>query len=174
MKVEIRTPNWDNLNDRGIPKDCADVMNYFNKGLEGENYPFVPRRNKITGDEIKNIWVPSRDKNITCVAYSQELEKIVGSGTLVVDDKKFGNYSITIDPEFQFANIGTRITKKVIEEGLMGNITIIVHTSIFNEPMKRVMDKVGYKPNKIIKDFEKYRTIKANSFDVYEYVIKPK
>lgn len=36
------------LTTEGIPKDFADKREYFNRGIIGEKYPFVPRKIKIT------------------------------------------------------------------------------------------------------------------------------
>lgn len=175
MEIEIRIPNWNDLNERGIPKDSEDIMNYFNKALEKSLFPLVPRRNKITEEEIKNIWVSGKDKDITIIAYSKNLERVVGSGTLFITDKDHTNYGITIDPEFFSKGIGTEITKKIIKEAIKRNVNFMVHTSTENRAMIKIMENLGYKPNRIIKNFDKYvGKVKAKSFDVYEYIIKIK
>jgi hypothetical protein len=40
----VRKIDWKRKDERGIPLDCIDIMNYFNYALERELYPFVPRQ----------------------------------------------------------------------------------------------------------------------------------
>ena len=173
MEIEIRKPNWDNLNENGTPRDCVDVMEFFNKAVEIEGYPYVPRLDKITEEEIKRIWVPSKNEFITYVAYSEEIGKVIGSGTLSIGNN-IGELALTINMNFQSKGVGTKIAKAVIKEALSKNITVSLHTSIENKAMQRVMEKLGYKPKQKIENYGKYiGRVKAKTADVFQYIIKP-
>ena len=77
MKLIIRKPNLENLTSERIPKDFSDVKDYFNKALEDNSLPWIPRKTPITNKEIIEKWVPSLKTNISLIA---ELGgKVVGS-----------------------------------------------------------------------------------------------
>ncbi|MFB5606377.1 MAG: hypothetical protein ACE5R7_08830, partial [Nitrosarchaeum sp.] len=60
------------------------------------------------------------------------------------------------------------------DEALSRGITASVHTSVYNKGMYRIMEKLGYAPEEVIRDYEKYRgKIKAKDFDVYAWTIRP-
>lgn len=170
MNCTIRKPNWDDLNERGIPKDNADVMDFFNYALKMGAYPYVCRNSKITEDEIKNIWIPTKDKNITYVAHSPGMNLVVGSGTLLVKDD-IGEYNLAVDLDFHNIGIGTAITKKVIDEALSKNITVSIHTSVDNIGMQKIMEHLEHKPEKI-ENFSGYVGKIKGSYDAYRYLIK--
>jgi glycerophosphoryl diester phosphodiesterase len=87
MKVIIRKPKL-KPEIGGIPKDFAEVKTYFNKALKDNTLSWIPRKNKITNNEIKNLWIPTLETNITLVA---ELEgKTVGQITVFYDTKSTG------------------------------------------------------------------------------------
>jgi hypothetical protein len=79
MKIIVRKPNLNDLNENGIPGDFASIMEYFNYGISTQTgaFPFIPRRQPITVEEIRDRWMPNAEKNIGLVA---ELNgKVVGS-----------------------------------------------------------------------------------------------
>jgi len=174
-KYTVRQIEWDRTDDRGIPRDCIDIMKYFNKALERGAYPLVPRTEPITEEEIINRWIPSIDATITYIAVDNDSQKVICAGTLFIDPKnKIGELSITKDPDYSVRGVGTDVTKAIIEDALSKGITVVVRTSKYNKAMYRIMEKLGYMPNKLIRDYEKYRgKIKAKDFDAYEWVIQP-
>ena len=171
----IRKVEWDKRNDAGVPIDCIEMMNYFNRALERGAYPLVPRTEPITKEEIVNRWVPRIDKTITYIAEDNSSQKIICGGTLFLDlENKIGELSITKDVDYSVHGVGTDVTKAVIDEALSRGITVSVHTSIYNKGMQRIMEKLGYAPNRVIRDYEKYRgKIKAKDLNVYEWIIRP-
>lgn len=102
----IRKPNLENLTKEGIPKDFADVRDYFNKALENGTLPLIPRKTPITNEEILERWIPSLKTNISLVA--EKNNKVIGSATVFYDtnssDPKFsdfrkpGELNSTVDP----------------------------------------------------------------------------
>lgn len=171
----VRRIEWNRTNDRGVPIDCIDIMNYFNKALKRGVYPLIPRTKPITEDEIVSLWVLGIDSKITYVAVDNDSQKVICGGTLLLDlENKIGELSITKDPDYSVNSVGTDVTKAVIEDALLRKITVIVHTSLENHSMRRIMEKLGYMPNQIIRDYEKYRgKIEAKNSDVYEWIIRP-
>jgi len=159
----IRESNLEVLASEGIPKDFVDKMEYFNKALKENVYPYVPRKSEITFDEIKNLWMPSAKNNIDIVA---ELNgKIVGSGTVLMGNdnaysqeskRELGEYAITIDPQYFGKGIRTEITKRIIEEATKRNIKFSFHTSVNNIRMIKVMEKLGHQPKEKIENYERY------------------
>lgn len=124
MKFLIRPMNWNDIKSNGIPRDAFGVMQYFNEAISKNLYPFIPRKKKITFEEILNLWAPSKDKNISIVA--QRLDgKIVGCGTILIQgndnqyskdsSRETGEYTLTIDPTYFDYNLEEIITKNIIE-----------------------------------------------------------
>ena len=170
----IRKINWKNCDKNGVPRDFLDIKKFFNKGLKTKSFDLVRRRNKITYFEIKKIWLNSKSNTITYVAYSKKDGHVVGSGTVFSEGYK-GEFHITLDPEHLGKGLGIIITKKTIDEALKRKITVIVDTSIENKGMISVMKKLGYGHGKRIKNYDPYvNNIKAKTFDVYQWRIKPK
>lgn len=171
----IRKSNLEVLTTDGIPKDFADKMEIFNKALKKNAYPFVPRKSIITINEIKNLWVPSAHRNIDIVAELNE--KVIGSGTVLMGNdnayskeskRESGEYAITIDSKYFDKGIGTKITKKIIEEAKKRNIKFSFHSSINNIRMIKIMEKLGYLPKEKIKNYERYKKAGINP-EVYFY-----
>ncbi len=171
----VRRPAWERVDDNKVPLDFLDVMEYFNRMLGRGEYPLVPRNDPITYDEISKVWVPSKNRNITYLAVDRDSQKVVCSGTLKVDTAdKEGELSITKDLDYKVDGVGRDVTRAVIGEALFKGITVSIHTSVENIAMIRVMEKLGHEHTRLISDYEKYRgKIRATSFDVYEWVIRP-
>ena len=175
MNYKIREINWNQKNKDGIPYDCIDVMNYFNRDLKKGKYPYVPRKNNlITRNEIKNKWIPNKNRNITYVAEDLKLNKIIASATIsLIQNKKEGILQITKDSNYKIKGIGTELTKKMIKIASSKGITIIIRTSVKNKSAIKVIKKLGYGEGELIKNFEPYRNkIKGSSYDVFEWIIK--
>jgi len=102
----LRPVCWERTDDQGIPLDCLDVMNYFNKALGRNLFPLVPRTDPITEQEIKDVWIPGKDNTITYVALDVLVGRAVGSGTLFLDGKT-GELNITKDPDYKASGMST-------------------------------------------------------------------
>lgn len=175
LNYHIRPTDWEILNKDGLPLDCVDVMKFFNEGLDKNHWLYVPRQHKITEDEIRDLWIPGKDKGINYLASCIYVHMIMGSGTAFIDSDNIAELSLIVPKHSQKIGVGTAITKAIIKESSSRGITLSVHTSVENEPMQRLMKGLGYDSQKVlIKDYEKYRNkIKANSFDAYHYLIRP-
>jgi len=172
MKYFIKKRDW----NTDLSKDNKDIMHFINDAIENDAYPLVPRKEKVTEEEIKNIWFPTRDKSISYVAYSPELDRVVGECSLIMDRLPGVNLmSVLVDRNHFGDGIGSELVKAVIDESLEREITVTVHTSVENTPMIRVMEKLGHFPVYIKKDYERYRgKIMASNYDAFEHVIEPK
>jgi RimJ/RimL family protein N-acetyltransferase len=169
MEIIIRKTDWKTLDKSGIPKDNADVMEYFNNALDNDDFPLVPRHDKITTKEIKKLWVLNKDINITYVAVDKEKNKVIGSCTYFTETNRL---AVTVQKNYWNQGIGTKLTKEVIDDALSKNIKVHVYVPIEHKPMNHIMEKLGYKPERKIHNHERfYKKIKAKSFDVYEYII---
>ncbi len=149
MGLIVRSLDWENLNEENIPKDCADVMNFFNDGLYRNRFPLIPRRNPITVDEIRTLWMPAKERNITIVGLDDSLDmhKVIGSGTLFVDEsEKIGEYHLTINPNFIRRGMGEAITRKIISGAAERDLSIKIKTSIHNHAVQKGLAKMGYWP----------------------------
>ena len=172
----VRKIEWGKTNDKGVAKDCIDMMNYFNAAIKNGSYPLVPRTNPITEEEILKKWIPNIKNTITYIAVDNDSQKVICSGTLFLNLKtNIGELSITKDIDYSVRGVGTDVTKAVINEALSRKISISVHTSIDNKGMCRIMEKLGYTPDKIIHDYERYRGEIADGADtdVFEWNIRP-
>lgn len=62
VKFMVRSPDLDIWKKfHKIPKDFLEEMSYFNRGLEGRannNYKHLPRKNRITPEEIRKKMAP--------------------------------------------------------------------------------------------------------------------
>ena len=124
MEIKVRIPNLENMTAEGIPKDFADVMDYFNNSLKENSLPWIPRKNPITTKEIKEKWIPSLNTNISLVA---ELNgKVVGSGTVFYDPNSTayedanqmisGEFNSTANPKMQYVKITQELIKGISRE----------------------------------------------------------
>jgi len=177
MAIRIRGPDWNKLNEKGIPDDSEQVMEFFNKGIDKKAYPYIPRKTKITEKEIKELWMPSKDKNIT---YLAEIDgKIRGSGTVFLEQKsnqysveskrEVGEYALSIEPDFLNKGLELKITEKIIETVKKRKLRVTMHTSIDNKQEIGIMQKLGYK-GKLIENYERYAKAGLNP-KVYEYIL---
>ncbi len=171
----VKHVDWQRVNDAGVPLDFLDVMEYFNRMLEKDAYPLIPRSEPITYEEISEKWVPSANTNVTYLTVDRKTRKVVCSGTLFVDSSiKEGELSITKDLAYEVKDVGTDVTRYIITEALSEGITVNVHTSVENEAMIRVMEKVRGLPTTRLHDYDKYKgEIRASNFDAFEWVIRP-
>jgi len=174
LEYIVRKPDWNDVDEKGVPHNSRAIMNYFNDALRNQAYPYVPRHEFITEEEILNRWVPSKDDHITYVVRLIPENKVVNSGTLFLNpEKTIGELNVTGDPNYFNQGIGTTLVKTIVEDALANNITVYLHTSIENIPMQKVMEKCGYTPNRTMRNYPKYIGKVEGSGHVYEYVIKP-
>jgi len=168
----LREMDWERKDAEGIPFDCRDIMGFFNNALESGKYPYLPRKgNPITKNEIRNLWVPNKDKNISYVAENLE-GRVIASATIFLNQGNGGILNVTKDSTSKVKGVGTELTRKIIERALASNIEVIVRTSVMNHPMIRVMYKLGYGQGRLVKNFEVYRgNIEGNNYDVFQWVI---
>ena len=164
MKVKIRKPNNEGITEEGIPKDFADVMQYFNMGLIKNAYPFIPRKIPITLEEIKDRWMPSLDKNINCVA--EHKGRIIGMVTIFYDldstayehatERDTGEIALTVNPDYNHQIIGKEIIGFMINELKRTNRRAILHTDINFSGEISMMKELSY-TGKLINNFKRYR-----------------
>ncbi len=172
MSVIIRKPRL-KPEVQGIPRDFAQVKNYFNKALEERTLPWIPRKTPITDGEITKLWAPSLETNITLVA---ELDgEVVGQGTVFYDtdstyyehaDKRVpGNMGITAKPELH-QKVMKPLMTGFIEELRKQSKTAILTTAKEN-PGNEMMRKLGYSPS-IVKNQKRYQEAGLSGI-VYQY-----
>jgi len=155
----IREPNLNVMDDEfpSIPKDFADIMRYFNKGLKSKAFPYIPRKNEITSEEIKTSWVPSTIKNITILA--EDNGKIIGSATVFYDPKssgyensserEAGHVGMTVDPSFNYTTIGEALMKKIISKLSDAKKQAIDHIDVDFKEGNLIMQKLKIKGKEI-------------------------
>lgn len=175
MEINIRKSNLKELTSQRIPKDFAGKMKYFNEGLEKKCYPYIPRKNPITVEEIKKLWIPYAENNIDFIAETNG--KIIGSATIFYDLnataykeaslRKPGEIGMAIAPDYSHKDIGTKIIRTIISELERTNKTAFLHTDINFGEEKSIMETLGYK-GKLIENFERY-TKAGLSGKVLEY-----
>ncbi len=199
MKYIIRKPDIETLTDSGIPGDFADVMRYFNDAFDFGAYPYIPRLEKITEDEIRNIWVPGADKDITYHAFFPDIpdpqnpEKTIkqtgipaagvyGSGTLFVDkEKNEGEYSVSLCPRVYFNGVAKAITLAVFNEAKEKDISVRIHVSAHNYLVVEGLKKLGFRRACIIPRHEPYvgrirppeNAAEENRYSAFMYFIRP-
>lgn len=172
MEITIRKPNLEPLVD-GVPKDFAEVRDYFNRALTEGTLPWIPRKTPITDKEITELWMPSLKTNICLVA---ELNgKIVGSAVVLYDPKSNeyehkekrvpGNIGSTAKPKVYKQVIG-RLLPEII-----GELKKQDKTAIWNlaeeSPANGIMSGLGYLP-KILENVTRYKQT-GLSGKVFEY-----
>lgn len=169
--MEIRKPNLQDLNESKISQDFINSMNLFNTLLENGKLPYCPRKSPITEEEVKDLWMPSTDKNITCLAYDNG--DLVASGTLLVaeDSNEYSKqtqrgleYALTFNPEYPEA--AKQVTQSVLEEAKQKGLEFITHVSIENEAENKIMQELGLKREEV--DSKRYKEAGLNP-SVYKY-----
>jgi L-amino acid N-acyltransferase YncA len=153
MNLIVRKPNLESLTEEAIPKDFSDVMNYFNEGLKNNSYPWIPRKKPISSDEIRNLWLPSLNRNICYVA---ELNgRIIGCATILYDKnssayehsdvRKSGELSATIDPYEDSIFTLAELNRALVKELVQSDRKAFAYISA-NSPAINAMELIGYKP----------------------------
>ena len=173
MKLIIRKPNLEILTAKGIPKDFEDVKNYFNKALESNLLPWIPRKTPITIKEIKELWLPSLEQNINLLAEVDE--KIIGSLNVFYNtnstayehktQRKLGNIGFTADPNY-YTKVTSPLIQKLIVE-LKKQNKKAVWTLAKESPGNKILNDLGYN-GKLIKNQERYKQEKLSG-DVFKY-----
>jgi len=172
MKIIIRKPNLNLLVD-GIPKDFAEVRDYFNQALENNALPWIPRKTPITNKEIKELWIPTINTNITLVV---ELErKVVGQVTVFYDSDSTayehakqrlqGDIGLTAKPEI-YSEVVEKLIPEIVKE-LQKKEKTAKWTLAKESPANKILLKLGYQA-KILKNVERYKQV-GLSGDVFEY-----
>ena len=165
MKIKVRKPNLEALNEQGIPRDYAQVMDYFNKGLAKSKYPYVARRVPITVQEIKEKWIPSAKTNITLVAESEG--QVVGSLTVFYDPKatdyeyasqrKLGDIGETADYSFNQDEIKKSLITALVTELRARSVQARFMAPV-EDPFLKVLEEIGYEA-KISEGVERYQKL---------------
>jgi RimJ/RimL family protein N-acetyltransferase len=176
--VIVREVNWDKHNDVGTPQDCADVMTYFNQGLQDKAkfFPYVARLSKITDVEIQNRWAAIKDQAITYVAEKEG--KVVCSATLFLPDQPnliswetYGHISLTDDPEYRNQGISTAVLEQLFKYCAKQEVPLKLHTSKENNGIRHMLEQFGFRETSIIKNYDRYTDLVEGSGDAVEYVL---
>lgn len=174
MKLIIKKPNIKNLNSEGIPKSFADIKKYFNKAIQENTIPWIPRKTPITNKEIRELWIPSLNTNITL--HAKLNGKVVGSLTVFYSPKSssykyaseriIGNIGMSINPQEDYDAITTKLIQELIK--ILKNQKKIAIWSIAKESSaNKILKELGYK-KKLIKNQKRYMQI-GLSGDIFEY-----
>ena len=148
--------------------DTEQIRDYFNKALSAGRFALFPRKKPITQEEIDSRW-GDRDDRESLVAVDR---KVVAAATLRYKDGT-ARLNITKDPDYDIKGVGTDLTKEAIRLALDKGYEVIVQTSVHNKAMIRIMEKLGYRYKRLIRDFEDYRyRIDAPDYDIYEWRIR--
>lgn len=176
MNIAVRKPNLEILTAEGIPQDFAQVMEYFNKGLETDSLPFIPRKKPITSEEIKKLWVPSLPHNISLVAEANG--KVIGSGTVFYQldstayehakERLLGTFGMTVDPQHDYQQVGLGILTEIVRELIVSKRKAVSHTDVNFKAEIAIMEELGHR-GKIIED-ERY-CLSGLSGKVFEYFL---
>ena len=149
MEIIIRKPNL-NLLVNKIPKDFAEVKDYFNHALENNTLFWIPRKNPISDKEIKELWIPTININITLVA---ELEgKVVGQATVFYDSDSTayehakqrlqGDIGLTAKPEI-YSKVIKKLIPEIVKELKEKNKTA-KWTLAKESPANKILLELGY------------------------------
>jgi hypothetical protein len=159
----VRQPNTEILSADGIPQDFCDVMAYFNRGLSIGAFPYIPRKTQISLDEIRSLWVPSLDTNISFVA---ELgRKVVGSGTVFYDvhsseytespERQVGTIGLTVNPDEVYEEVARPLMQAIVQElRLQGKKALMFTDTDFDKEVK-VMSQLRYVGKEVM--LERYK-----------------
>jgi hypothetical protein len=176
MDIVARKPNLESLNAEGIPQDFEASMALFNRLLDQGKLPHTPRKTPITVGEVRSLWMPASNRNITYISENTEGE-LVASGTLLVvadsndysrEAKRGVEYALTFDPLFPEAAL--EATRKTIEEAKQRGLEFITHISVDNDVEIEMMKELGHFPTRTIERYERYAEAGLNP-RVHEYII---
>lgn len=173
MDITIRKPNLENLTSEGIPKDFADVRDYFNLALKNNSLPWIPRKTPITNQEIKEKWIPSLNTNISLIAESNG--KVVGSATVFYDTtstsyehtnkRNEGEFNSTTNPEYDSVKIISELIKGTIQELKKQNKSAHSYLPV-ESPNNKSFQDMGYKG---MQEFLEYYKTNNLSGEVLRY-----
>jgi len=161
MRIIIRKPNL-KPEINGIPKDFLDTQTYFNKALKDNSLFWIPRKTPIKDSEIKKLWIPTLETNITLVA---ELEgEVVGQVTVFYDTEStgyehakqrvIGNIGFTARPDV-YKQVINPLISGLVDELKKQNKTVI-WTIAYESPGNKIMEKLGYS-SRTLKNQERYK-----------------
>jgi len=174
--VNIRKPNIEDLDSDGIPRDFAQVRNYFNQGLINKSFKHIPRTTAITDEEIKTLWIPSLERNISLVA--EEDGVIVGSITALYDvnstnyehrsQRVSGSVGSTINPDANYNKVLEALASGLIHE-LKTQRKEAIWTMAEETPANEILKQLGYK-GELLQNQERYIEI-GLSGKVRKYIL---
>jgi len=160
----IRKPNPDNLTKAGIPKDFDQIMRYFNKGLREGGFPFIPRKTPISTKEIKELWVPSLETNVSLIGEFDG--KVIGSVTAFynlsstayndADEREIGEVGLTVHPSYGHRSVGIHLMGSLAQELKKQDKSAILHTDIHFDEEIAIMSLLGHH-GRYIENFERYQ-----------------
>lgn len=113
MELKIRKANLEDLNKEGIPKDFAQLREYWNHGVATKEgvFKYIPRRKEITLDEIRNLFIPAIKEGRSINLLAESEGRVVGAITAIYDankteyehrgDRKPGDIGESVDPRVE-------------------------------------------------------------------------
>ena len=158
----IRKPNLEDLTEEGIPRDFAQVMEYFNNALNSSEYDPLPRKTPITVNEIRETWLPNSDKTLSLIA--EEAGQVVGSLVVFFNKPPFTSYehademvagevSATHNTKFDEIEIKSQLFTEAHNQLLELGRTGIAHTS--NPKIIEKFDSMEWPSERIVYNGER-------------------
>jgi len=177
MTILVRKPNLEILTDEGIPKDFADVRDYFNFAIQNNLLSWIPRKMPITTEEIRSKWIPSAKTNICYIA---ELSgRVFGSATVFYVpsstayehalQRQEGELASTTNPILgrkQSLDVDKELSRAIINELKQTGKTAFARIAI-ESPAAEAMKELGYEGT-LVKNVDRYK-FQGLSGSVFEY-----
>jgi hypothetical protein len=174
MEITIRRPNLEALTKDKIPRDFYEVMAYFNHALSvpvlerTDHWRYMPRQRPITKDEIRDLWVPSFNTNITFLA---ELPKrgIIGSASVIVskdstayehrDSRGPNTLAMSVAQGYSYSEICEKMIRLIEADLTLINIQAITTTPVEFKEEIRLMEETLRKKGEPLSDWQPAKQI---------------
>ena len=154
------------LTSEDIPEDFSQVMEYFNRDLAKRKFPYIPRKKKITAEEIRGLWLPSLSRNICFIAENVNLKQVVGSATVLYDVdsndyehsslRKPGELALTVDSGHDYLRVGSKLLGAIIRDLVFKGKKAVAHTDVDFEQELEIFEELGFN-GESINDYERYK-----------------
>lgn len=181
MNLLIRPPNLEILTPQGIPHDFRDVRDYFNRALLENTLHYIPRRTRITDEEILSLWIPQSNKNTCFVAEDLSKKSVVGCITYFAEpfstkyehasQRRRGDIAGTTDQKYtseETFEINLKMTSSLIKElrrqKKQGFLRIAAES-----PTRGVLKELNYK-GMIIENITHYKAAGLGGI-AFEYLL---
>ena len=144
QRFVFRKVDWNIVNE-GLPVDFLQLRDLFNSSKDLGEFRFIERRQPITNEEIRDVWMVSDVAITHWLALSRVDGKLVAStdirGPSVAGGLPYLN--VFVDLEFHGQGIGTELCKYALTDALSSHEieSVLIVTMLDNIQMQQLVER---------------------------------